>query len=52
MMTALYIPCVATIAAIKQEAGTKWALLATAYTILLGWAVSTTFYQVAQIFVR
>jgi len=45
LMTLLYIPCMATIAVIKQEAGTKWAILATIYSIFIGWLVATLFYQ-------
>jgi len=46
LMSLLYIPCVATIAAIKNEIGWKWAIFTTVYTILLGWTVATLFYQI------
>ncbi|MDD3726528.1 MAG: nucleoside recognition domain-containing protein, partial [Candidatus Ratteibacteria bacterium] len=45
LMTLLYIPCIATIAVIKQEAGTKWALLATVWSMLIGWCIAVLFYQ-------
>lgn len=45
LMTLLYIPCIATIAVIKQEAGIRWALLATLWSIFVGWSVAVLFYQ-------
>ncbi|MCM8778133.1 MAG: ferrous iron transport protein B [Candidatus Omnitrophica bacterium] len=45
LMTLLYIPCLATIAVIKQEAGIKWAVIATLWSIFVGWLVATLFYQ-------
>ncbi|MCX8083063.1 MAG: ferrous iron transport protein B [bacterium] len=45
LMTLLYIPCIATIAVIKHEAGVKWAIIATLWSILIGWLVATMFYQ-------
>ncbi len=43
----LYFPCIATIAAIKNETGSwKWALFAAGYTTLLAWCVSAVVYQV------
>jgi ferrous iron transport protein B len=46
VMSLIYIPCVATIAVIKREAGSwRWALFATGYTIILGWLVATLVYQ-------
>ena len=47
----LYMPCVSTIAAIKNESGKwKWALFTAAYTIILAWLVSTAFYQIGSMF--
>ncbi|MDY5969160.1 MAG: ferrous iron transport protein B, partial [Bacteroidales bacterium] len=44
----LYMPCLSTIIAIKNETGKwKWALFAAIYTIALAWIVSTIFYQTA-----
>ena len=45
LMTLLYIPCIATIAVIKQEAGIKWAIIATIWSIFIGWVVAVLFYQ-------
>ncbi|MBF1429671.1 ferrous iron transport protein B [Hoylesella nanceiensis] len=43
----LYFPCVATIAAIKNETGSwKWALFTVFYTSALAWVVSAAFYQI------
>jgi len=36
----LYMPCVATIGVIKQEAGGKWALFAVAYELMLAYLVA------------
>jgi len=49
VMSLIYIPCVATIAAIKQEAGWKWALFTTTYTLVLGWLMAVIFYQIGRI---
>ena len=45
VMTLLYIPCVATIAAMKKELGWKWAIFSTLYTIVVGWFLSVLVYQ-------
>jgi ferrous iron transporter FeoB len=43
----IYFPCVATIAAIKNESGTwKWAAFSVVYTTLLAWLVSFAVYQI------
>lgn len=36
----IYVPCIATIGVIKQEAGWKWALFAVAYELVLAYAVA------------
>ena len=47
----LYFPCIATIAAIKNETGSwRWAIVAAAYTTCLAWMVSAAVYQVASLF--
>ena len=47
----IYFPCVATIAAIRQESGSwRWAIFAACYTTFLAWGVSALFYQVAILF--
>ena len=47
----IYFPCVATIAAIKQESGSwKWALFAATYTTVLAWIVSFVVFQIGKLF--
>ena len=44
----LYFPCIATIAAIKNESGGwKWAIITAVYTILLAWVASFITYRIA-----
>ena len=46
----LYFPCIATIAAIKQESGHwKWALFTICYTCSLAWGMSFIVYQVGSL---
>ena len=46
----LYMPCLSTIVAIKNESGKwKWALFTMAYTIGLAWVVSTVFFQLVSL---
>lgn len=46
----LYFPCIATIAAIKNESGSwKWALFTVFYTTGLAWIVSAVVYQVGRL---
>lgn len=46
----LYFPCIATIAAIKNESGLwKWALFTVFYTTGLAWVVSAVVYQVGRL---
>ena len=48
----LYFPCLATIAAIKNESGSwKWAIFTALYTTALAWVVSALFYQVARLII-
>lgn len=48
----IYFPCIATIAAIKNESGSwRWALFAAGYTTVLAWAVSAAVYQIGSMFV-
>ena len=44
----LYFPCIAALAAIKREAGTKWMIFEIFYTTGVAWLVSFIFYQVAR----
>ena len=47
----LYFPCIATIAAIKNETGSwRWAMVAAVYTTAVAWLVSATVYQVGSLF--
>lgn len=46
----IYFPCIATIAAIKNESGSwRWALFAAMYTTILAWAVSAAVYQIGSL---
>ena len=48
----LYMPCVSTIVAIKNESGKwRWALFTMAYTIGLAWVVSTLFFQIGSLII-
>ncbi|MDE5948449.1 MAG: ferrous iron transport protein B, partial [Prevotella sp.] len=48
----IYFPCIATIAAIKNESGSwSWALFAAGYTTILAWGVSAAVYQIGRMFV-
>lgn len=47
----IYFPCIATLAAIKQESGSwKWALFAATYTTTLAWIVSFIVFNVGKFF--
>ncbi|MGN1262520.1 MAG: ferrous iron transport protein B [Prevotella sp.] len=46
----IYFPCIATIAAIKNECGSwKWAVFAAIYTTALAWLVSALVYQIGRL---
>jgi ferrous iron transport protein B len=46
----IYFPCIATIAAIKNESGSwKWALFVIFYTTILAWLVSFSVYQIGRL---
>ena len=48
----LYFPCIATIAAIKNETGSwNWALIAAGYTTAVAWLASALVYQIGSLFV-
>jgi len=48
----LYFPCIATIAAIKNETGSwRWAAIAACYTTVVAWVVSALTYQIGSLFV-
>lgn len=45
----IYFPCVATIAAIKEESGSwKWGVFSIIYTTLLAWVISFLVYQIGN----
>ncbi|GAB6121260.1 ferrous iron transport protein B [Dysgonomonas termitidis] len=45
----IYFPCVATIAAIKEESGSwKWGIFSIIYTTLLAWIISFLVYQIGS----
>lgn len=46
----LYVPCLATIGAIKAEIGWKWALFSVGYSLALAWIVSFIVYRVGLLF--
>ncbi len=43
----LYVPCVATLAALRREAGWGWTSFSMVYQTLLAWVTATLFYQAA-----
>jgi len=46
----IYFPCVATIAAIKEEAGSwKWGIFSVIYTTALAWFISFLVYQIGNL---
>jgi len=47
----IYFPCIATIAAIKKEAGWRWALMSAFYTTALAWLVCFAVFQIGGLFV-
>ena len=48
----LYMPCISTVVAIKNENGKwKWALFTVVYTIGLAWIVSTLFFQIGSMLI-
>lgn len=50
VMTLIYIPCVATIAAIRRETNSwKWTFFAIGYTLVLGWLMAVLVYQGGRI---
>ncbi len=49
VMTLVYIPCVATIAVIRREIGTQWAVLSVGISITLGYALAVLVFQVGRL---
>jgi len=49
--TLIYMPCLATVAAIKKETNSwRWTLFAVGYGLALAWILSTLVYQVGSLF--
>ena len=46
----LYVPCIATVAAIGSEAGWRWAVAAVVYNTVVAWIVAWVVYHVALLF--
>ena len=50
LFVVLYFPCIAAIAAIKNETGSwRWAIFAAIYTTLLAWIISALVFQIGRI---
>lgn len=48
----IYFPCVATIAAIKEESGSwKWGMFSVVYTTVLAWVISFLTFQIGSFFI-
>jgi ferrous iron transport protein B len=45
----LYVPCAATLGAIRHEYGSKWAVFSAAYQLALAWVVALLIYQGGQL---
>ncbi|MCK5878406.1 MAG: ferrous iron transport protein B [Holophagae bacterium] len=49
VMTLVYIPCVATIAVIRREIGTKWAVLSVGISVTLGYVLAVIVFQAGRL---
>jgi ferrous iron transport protein B len=50
IMTLLYVPCVATIVAVRKETNSKkWAFMVVVYTTIIGWVGAVLVYQVGKL---
>lgn len=48
----IYFPCIATLAAIRQESGSwKWAVFAATYTTVLAWIIAFAVHQIGSLFI-
>ncbi|MCB9436588.1 MAG: ferrous iron transport protein B [Anaerolineales bacterium] len=45
----LYIPCMATVGAMRHEFGTRWMLAQVLYTLVIAWAAAVLVYQVGSL---
>ena len=50
VFTLLYLPCIATIAAIGSESGWKWAVASALYSTVIAWVCAFAIYNIAQLF--
>ncbi len=48
VFTLLYVPCAATVAAIRQEFGARWALVSVVYQLSVAWSFAWIAYRLAQ----
>lgn len=52
LFTLLYVPCVATIAAIRHELGGRWAAFSIGASLGLAWVAATAVFQVGRLVLR
>jgi len=45
----LYFPCFATVAAIRKEAGGRWAFFTVIYTTLVAWVAAFAIFQIGSL---
>lgn len=51
VVSLVYIPCVATIGAIKRETNSwGWTAFAVGYSLVLGWIMAVIVYQIGKLF--
>ncbi len=48
----LYVPCLATVAAIRHELGGRWALLSVGMSLAVAWLAATAVFQTGRLLVR
>ncbi len=48
----LYVPCLATVAAIRQELGGRWAVLSVGMSLVVAWLAATVVFQTGRLLVR
>jgi ferrous iron transport protein B len=48
----LYVPCLATVAAIRQELGGRWAVLSVGMSLVVAWLAATVVFQAGRLLVR
>lgn len=48
----LYIPCIATVAAIRKEAGKKWMWIAISYQLILAYIISFVAFNIGKSFIK